>query len=139
MRQLIWLTGRHMESTVCGLNCFAFRSQNNAPLLMVGDSPHSLIVNLSASDAAAYLADRAAHGINSLWVELLCVGYTGGRADASLLNGTKPFTNTISGTSSYDLTTPNETYFAHVDQVIRMAATNGIEVMLDPIDRKSVV
>jgi hypothetical protein len=108
--------------------------QNNAPFLMVGDSPHSLIVNLSASDAAAYLADRAAHGINSLWVELLCVGYTGGRADASLLNGTKPFTNTISGTSSYDLTTPNETYFAHVDQVIRMAATNGIEVMLDPID-----
>ena len=108
--------------------------QNNAPFLMVGDSPHSLIVNLSASEAASYLADRAAHGFNSLWVELLCVGYTGGRSDGSLLNGTKPFTGTISGTSSYDLTTPNETYFAHVDRVIRMAATNGIEVMLDPID-----
>src|ERR1039458_781611 len=47
--------------------------QNNAPFLMVGDSPHSLLVNLSSSDAAVYLADRAAHGMNSLWVELLCV------------------------------------------------------------------
>jgi hypothetical protein len=107
--------------------------QNNAPFLMMGDSPHSLIVNLSSSDAAAYLADRAAHGINSLWVQSLCVKYTGGRPDGSLLDGTKPFTNTIPGTSSYDLTTPNEAYFAHVDEVIRMAATNGIQVMLVPI------
>ena len=101
---------------------------------MVGDSPHSLIVNLSSSDAAAYLADRAAHGFNSLWVNLLCVGYTGGRPDGSLLDGTKPFTKTIPGTSYYDLTTPNEAYFAHVDEIIRMAATNGIVVMLDPLD-----
>ena len=108
--------------------------QNNVPFLMVGDSPHSLIVNLSSSDAAAYLADRAAHGFNSLWVELLCVGYTGGRADGSLLDGTKPFTKTLPGTTSYDLTAPNEAYFAHVDQVIRMAATNGIVVLLDPIE-----
>jgi Protein of unknown function (DUF4038)/Putative collagen-binding domain of a collagenase len=108
--------------------------QNNTPFLMVGDSPHSMIVNLSASDAAVYLADRAAHGFNSLWVELLCVKYTGGRTDGSLLDGTKPFTKTIPGTSSYDFTAPNEAYFAYVDRVMRMAATNGIVVMLDPID-----
>jgi hypothetical protein len=108
--------------------------QNNAPFLLVGDSPHSLLVNISQSDASFYLADRATNGFNSLWVELLCVPYTGGRADGSLLNGTLPFTNKIPGTSSYDLTTPNEAYFAYVDTIIRMAATNGIQIMLDPLD-----
>ena len=87
--------------------------QNNTPFLLVGDSPHSLIVNLSEGDAAFYLADRGTNGFNSLWVELLCVPYTGGRTNASLLNGTLPFTSTIPGTSSYDLTTPNEAYFAY--------------------------
>jgi hypothetical protein len=108
--------------------------QNNTPFLVVGDSPHALIVNLSSSDAASYLADRAAHGFNSLWVNLLCVRPQEGRPDGSLLDGTRPFTSTIPGTGYFDLTTPNEAYFAHVDQVIRMAAANGIEVMLDPIE-----
>ncbi len=108
--------------------------QNNAPFLMVGDSPHSLLVNLCASDAAAYLGDRAAHGFNSLWVELLCVQYTGGRTNGALLDGTKPFTRTLPGTSSYDFATPNEAYFAYVDQVLRVAATNSLVIMLDPID-----
>ncbi len=108
--------------------------QNDVPFLMAGDSPQSLIVNLATSDAASYLADRASHGFNSLWVDVLCVKYSGGRPDGSLLDGTKPFTNTISGTNSYDLTTPNETYFAHLDEIIRMAATNGLLVMLEPLD-----
>ncbi len=62
--------------------------------------------------------------------------YLYGRAGQSAicLNGTLPFTNTIPSTSSYDLTTPNEAYFAYVDQIVRMAATNGIQVMLDPIE-----
>ena len=101
---------------------------------MVGDAPHSLVVNLSSSNAAIYLADRATNGFNTLWVEALCNTYTGGQANGSLLNGTLPFTNTIPSTSSYDLTTPNEAYFAYVDQIVRMAATNGIQVMLDPIE-----
>ncbi len=108
--------------------------QNNVPFLMVGDSPHSLIVNLSASDAALYLADRATNGINTVTVYLLCNASIAGRADGSLLNGTVPFTNTIPGTSSYDLTTPNEAYFAYVDQIINLCASNGILVMLDPIE-----
>jgi len=108
--------------------------QNNSPFLIAGDSPQALIVNLSATNAAFYLADRATNGFNTLWVNLLCNTYTGGRADGSLLDGTLPFTNTISSTTNYDLTTVNENYFAYVDQIIRMAATNGIQVMLDPIE-----
>ncbi len=55
--------------------------QNNVPFLMVGDAPHSLVVNLSSSNAAIYLADRATNGFNTLWVEALCNTYTGGRAN----------------------------------------------------------
>ena len=119
---------------VGGANPRILVDQDNAPFLIVGDSPHALIVNLSESDAASYLADRAAHGFNSLWVNLLCVRPQEGRPDGSLLDGTRPFTNAIPGTSYFDLTTPNEAYFAHVDRVIRMAAANGIEVMLDPLE-----
>ena len=108
--------------------------QNNVPFLMVGDSPQSLIVNLSATNAAFYFTDRATNGFNSVWVDLLCATYTRGPTNGSLLNGTLPFTNTIATTSSYDLTTPNEAYFAYVDQIINLAATNRIEVMLDPIE-----
>jgi hypothetical protein len=108
--------------------------QNNAPFLMTGDSPQAMVVNLSVTNAAFYLADRATNGFNTLWVNLLCNAYTKGQANGSLLNGTLPFTATIPSTTNYDLTTPNEPYFAYVDQIIRMAATNGIQVMLDPIE-----
>jgi hypothetical protein len=108
--------------------------QNNAPFLMVGDSPHSVFSNLSSADAAAYLADRAARGINTLWVNMLCIRPVEGRRDGSLLDGTKPFTRTIPGTSYYDLTATNEAYFDHVAQVIRIAATHGIVMMSDPLE-----
>ena len=108
--------------------------QNNSPFLIAGDSPQSLVVNLSAADTAFYMADRATNGFNTLWVDVLCDTYTGGRANGSLLDGTLPFTNNKPNNGSYDLTTPNEAYFARVDQIIKMAATNGIQVMLDPIE-----
>jgi hypothetical protein len=108
--------------------------QNNVPFFMVGDSPHTLVANLSYSDAAFYLADRATNTFNTLWVEALCNTYVDGRANGSLLDGTLPFTANIPSTTNYDLTTPNPAYFAHVDQIVQMAATNGIVVMLDPIE-----
>jgi len=119
---------------ISSMNPRILADQDNVPFLMVGDSPHSLFSNLSQGDAAAYLADRAARGVNSLWVNLLCIRPVEGRPDASLLDGTKPFTATIPGTRYYDLTTPNEAYFAHVDQVIQTAAKDGIVVMIDPLE-----
>ena len=108
--------------------------QNNVPFLVVGDSPHALFSNLSSADAALYLADRAARGINSLWVNLLCVRPVEGRPDGSLVDGTRPFTRTLPSTRFYDLTAPNAPYFAHVDEVVRLARTNGIVVMIDPLE-----
>ena len=107
--------------------------QNNVPFLMVGDSPQSLMVNLSATNAAFYVADRATNGFNTLLVDAICTTYTFGRPNASLLDGTLPFTNTIAG-GFYDLTSPNPAYFAYVDSIINLCASNGIQVMLDPIE-----
>ena len=107
--------------------------QNNVPFMMVGDSPQALVVNLSQTDAETYITDRATNGFNTVLVDAICTTYTGGPANASLLNGTLPFTNTLSG-GDYDLTTPNPAYFSYLDQIVSLAATNGIQVMLDPIE-----
>jgi hypothetical protein len=112
--------------------------QNNVPYLIVGDSPQALIVNLSTNDAETYLADRAANGFNTVLIDLLCETYTGGQADGSTLDGIVPFTNTLCSCTTlpdcYDLTTPNEAYFARVDQMVTLAAQQGLLVMLDPIE-----
>jgi hypothetical protein len=108
--------------------------QNNVPYLMTGDSPQALIVNLSEADAETFFADRQALGFNTVWINLLCNTYTFGRADGSTFDGTLPFTSTIPSTSSYDLSTTNEAYFAHVDRVLTLAANHGLLVLLDPIE-----
>ena len=65
--------------------------RRNAPFMIVGDSPQSMIANLSLADARTYLADRKAAGFNSLWIDLLCVRYTGCRGDGTTYDGIKPF------------------------------------------------
>src|SRR5690242_15644521 len=50
--------------------------QKNAPFLMVGDSPQSLVANLSFSDASFYITDRAQHGFNTLLVDIICTTET---------------------------------------------------------------
>jgi hypothetical protein len=114
--------------------------QNNMPFLVIGDAPHSLIVNLSDSDAATYLINRGSNGVNAIWVELLCDSYTYGPGSDGHANyghdlaGNNPFTRTLSG-GYYDLSAPNELYWAHVDYIVQTAATNGIQCMFTPLDQ----
>jgi hypothetical protein len=108
--------------------------QNDAPYLIVGDSPRALMVNISEAEAETFFANRSTYGFNSVWINLLCTTYTGGRPDAGTFDGIHPFTGTIPSTSSYDLTTPNEAYFAHVDRILQLAASYGLQVFLDPIE-----
>lgn len=102
--------------------------QRNVPFLIVGDAPQSLMVNISEADAGSYFANRARHGFNAVWINLLCNNYTGGRPDASTFNGILPWT------TPGDLTTPNEAYFAHCDRIIKLAAKHGLVVFLDPAE-----
>jgi hypothetical protein len=125
-----------------GKRAFALKVSSNGrylvtdagvPFLMVGDSPQSAIGNLSESEASRYFADRKAHGFNTVWINLLCDEYTFCNADGTTYDGIKPFT---SGTTpaTYDLSTPNPTYFQRADDIINLAAAYGLLVVLDPIE-----
>ena len=105
--------------------------QKDEAFLLIGDAPQSLMVNASLDDVDFYLANRASHGFNVVWVNLLCAQYTGGRSDAGTFDGLRPFL--LPG----DLSTPNELYFNRCDAVIRSAAGHGIAVLLDPAETGS--
>jgi Protein of unknown function (DUF4038)/Putative collagen-binding domain of a collagenase len=102
--------------------------QAGSPFLLVGDSPQSMIGNLSLSDAAIYLQNRARYGINGLWVNLLCNDGTACNADGTTFDGIAPFR------VREDLSTPNPAYFARVDEALRIAAANRMVVLLNPIE-----
>jgi Protein of unknown function (DUF4038)/Putative collagen-binding domain of a collagenase len=102
--------------------------RDGRPFLIVGDAPQSLIVNLSEAQANRYFANREAAGFNSMWINLICTTYTGGRRDAETYDGIAPFT------TPGDLSTPNPAYFARADAMIRLAAKHHLVVFLDPIE-----
>jgi hypothetical protein len=106
--------------------------QNGKPYMMVGDSPWSLAVNLSAAQQDAYFADRQARGFNTALVGVLGSSYIGGRTDLSTYDGVFPFTSGR-GTSS-DLATPNPAYWNRIDAMVADAASHGITLMLDPAE-----
>ena len=102
--------------------------RDGRPFLIVGDSPQSLIVNLSVKQADRFFANRQAAGFNSMWINLLCDQYTAGRADGTTYDGIAPFTK------AGDLSTPNPAYFARADEMVRLAARHHLVVFLDPIE-----
>ena len=106
---------------------------NSVPFLLMGDSPQSMIANLTPGLMSVYMANRRALGFNSILVDALCTSYTGGNGNGTAYDGTPPFT---SGTdpSNYDLSTPNPSYFAEVDALVSLAATYNLAVILDPIE-----
>src|SRR5258705_11045910 len=78
--------------------------QKNTPFLMVGDSPQHLITNLSQKEAAAFMANRRGYGINTLWINLLCIC-----KEAKTFDEIVPFL--VAG----DIATPNPAYFHPFD------------------------
>jgi hypothetical protein len=101
---------------------------NGTPFLIAGDSPQALMVNLTEQDAEWFFANRAAHGFNAVWINLLCRKGTGGRADGSTYDGLLPFQ------IPDDFATPNEAYFARCDRMIRLAEKHHLLVILDPAE-----
>ena len=102
--------------------------QSGKPFLITGDSPQALIGDLTDSDAALFFSTRRAQGFNTVWINLLCNGYTGCRQDGETWDGIPPFT------TPGDLSTPNAAYFSRVDRMIQLAAQHGFVVLLDPAE-----
>ena len=108
--------------------------QNNVPFLIQGDSAHGLFGDLSLTDAETYLAGRHAAGINAAWVQLLC-GPTGNICpDYTTYDGIAPFSWNGSNPDTFDLASPNATYFARMDAMLSLATKYQMLIFLDPID-----
>lgn len=102
--------------------------QGGTPVLMVGDAPHGLFTSLSEAEAKQYFEDRAAHGVNCLWVEILVNSALGGSADAATHDGIIPFT------TPNDFSTPNPKYFERIDDMVRLAARYGMTMFMDTLE-----
>jgi hypothetical protein len=113
--------------------------QNGKPFLIVGDTPQGLMGRLTEQDAEYYFADREAHGFNALgWVDAMCAGndYPTNK-DAVTPDGIKPFNGYVAGGTDfrhYDLSKPNEAYFARLDHILQSAARHHLLVFIDPIE-----
>lgn len=105
-----------------GANKRILVDQNNQPFLINGDTPWSLIVGLTKTEADQYLENRRQKGFNAIIANLI-EHYFGGPAN---IYGQQPFT------TPGDFSTPNENYFAHADWVISKAAEKGLLVILTP-------
>ncbi len=113
--------------------------KNNVPFLIVGDDPQTMVTQLSTVDATGFMEDRAAHGYNALWIDVLNAGpyHPVTREDGATYDGIKPFSAYIAGgndTPHYDLTRSNEAYFDRVDQILNLASHYGFLVFLDPVE-----
>jgi hypothetical protein len=98
--------------------------QGGNPFLITGDSPWSLIVQLTREDAELYLENRRARGFNLLLVELIEHHFSNNPPNN--VYGQGPFT------TPGDFATPNEQYFAHADWVLERARQKGMVVLLAP-------
>jgi hypothetical protein len=105
--------------------------QDGQPWMMNGDSPQCMSANLSVADMEYFFANRAAHGFNTAWVNIICGPYTYGRADGSTFDNITPFT------PSDDITAPNPTYWERIDTMVDLAKKYGITLVLDPADAGS--
>jgi hypothetical protein len=94
------------------------------PFLLHGEAAWSLIVQLTTTETMQYLADRHRRGVNAILVNLIEHNYSD--HPPSNAANVAPFT------TPRDFSTPNEPYFAYADQVIDLAASQGITVLLFP-------
>ncbi len=113
--------------------------QNDVPFLIVGDNPQTMVTQISTAEASRFMEDRAAHGYNALWIDVLNSGpyHPATRDDGGTYDGLLPFKGYVAGgndTAHYDLSTPNEAYFKRVDQMLELASRYGFLIFLDPVE-----
>lgn len=119
---------RHRYITSISANGRYFVDQTGAPILVRGDSPWSLLSDLSTAQATTYFADRAGHGINAMIMSLVGAVANGGPSDdGSTYDGVRPF-------PGGDPTRFNRAYFDRAHATVKAAAARGITVFLYPID-----
>ena len=111
-----------------------FVDQNGAPFMIVADAGHHIICAIPQSSWTAYVSDRKTNGFNTLDLYGAYSRASSGNCTAAgqAYDGTLPFT-TGTDPSTYDLSTPNDTYWREVDTLVSDAAADGLVVILDPL------
>jgi len=100
------------------------------PFLLHGEAAWSLIAQLTTAQTMQYLADRHRRGVNAILVNLIEAFYS--NHPPSNAAGDPPFIVASTNIADVDFSMPSEAYFAHADQVIDLAASQGIAVLLFP-------
>ncbi|QHT71108.1 DUF4038 domain-containing protein [Rhodocytophaga rosea] len=101
--------------------------QNNKPFLIKEFSAWGLIQALSEKDEAAFLDSLRQKGFNTVMTSILSNA-------PSQMGGNPPYWQGISPLLvKWDFSTPNETYFGHVDRFLKMAEQKGFFVMALPV------
>jgi hypothetical protein len=107
-------------------------TQDGQPYLFAGDAAWSLAAGLTTPQQIQYLDDRMSRGFNTSLVNLIeryYVSHSYGAPNNAY--GEAPFTAKVGG-STWDMSTPNEAYWARVDQLIDAADARGIQILAVP-------
>ena len=121
------VTGARYVTAVSAEGRF-FVDQHGEPILVRGDSPWSLMVDVSPQDAERYFAKRSAQGFNAALVSLIGSTANGGPSDdGATYDGLLPFV-------SSDVLAWNDDYWKRVHSYLVKAANHGMTVFLYPID-----
>lgn len=112
-----------------------FVDYNNTPFFIHSDTPWSLFVALDTSEAAYYFKNRREKGFNAVTVNLIEHWFNGEILSYPQASKNKagnfPFRKYLPGNMA-DFASPDEDYFRHVDQVLRIALRYGFLVMMAP-------
>jgi hypothetical protein len=105
-----------------------FIDQHGTPILVSGDSPWSLMTDVSRHDVELYLSRRAAQGFNAAIVSLVgSLGNGGPSGEGATYDGVLPFLDE-------NVLSWNEPYWQRAHDYLSMAAHHGITLFLYPID-----
>jgi hypothetical protein len=105
-----------------------FLDQYGKPILVKGDAPWALLTKVSPDQARSWFETRRSQGFNAAIVSLIGATANGGpQEDGSTFDGLQPF-------KDGDILRWQEPYWQRATAYLRLAAENGITVMLYPID-----
>lgn len=102
------------------------KDKNNKPFLIKEFSAWGILQVFSEADASAFMDSIQLRGFNTVMVSVIS-NDKNMAGNPPLWQGISPFHK------QWDFSTPNETYFKHVDRVLKIAEEKGIFVMAVPI------